>query len=144
MQKAAAIEPGEGCINARHRAAEGYWVQMQWRVKSSNNRVVVLDLLVDGVHEQISPDSAAPSYSTRSQTLEQIVHIVESKNPGLLYSILLVDSMREHVIVGDGPSLAARKAGVAACWPHPISSTSGEILGAMARYCCEPKVPNQF
>jgi len=147
---------------------------MQWRVKSFNNRVVVLDLLVDGLHEPTAPDSAVPSYSAMSQALEQMVHIVESKNPGLLWSILLVDSMREHLTVGAAPSLPAhynqaveglrigpavgscgtaafwnipvvvediasdplwetpcepaRQAGVSACWSHPISSTSGEIL----------------
>jgi hypothetical protein len=163
---------------------------MQWRVKSFNNRVVVLDLLVDGLHEPTAPDSAVPSYSAMSQALEQMVHIVESKNPGLLWSILLVDSMREHMTVGADPSLPAhynqaveglrlgpavgscgtaafwnipvvvediasdplwealcepaRQAGVAACWSHPISNTSREILGAIALYWCEPKTPTQL
>ncbi|MEM7232704.1 MAG: GAF domain-containing protein [Planctomycetota bacterium] len=37
----------------------------------------------------------------------------------------------------------AGKAGVAACWSHPITAESGEVLGAMAVYNREPSSPTQ-
>ena len=35
----------------------------------------------------------------------------------------------------------AKKAGVAACWSHPFTSTSGNVLGALALYSPEPRSP---
>lgn len=36
---------------------------------------------------------------------------------------------------------AAEIAGVAACWSHPVTTTEGEVLGAMALYDVEPSSP---
>lgn len=36
---------------------------------------------------------------------------------------------------------AAALAGVLACWSHPITSTTGDVLGAMALYSTEPSAP---
>ena len=36
---------------------------------------------------------------------------------------------------------AAALAGVSACWSHPITSTTGQVLGAMALYDPEPRRP---
>lgn len=38
---------------------------------------------------------------------------------------------------------AAGLAGVAACWLHPITATEGDVLGAMALYSPEARVPTQ-
>ena len=38
---------------------------------------------------------------------------------------------------------AAGLAGVGACWSHPITATEGDVLGAMALYSPEPRVPTQ-
>ncbi len=38
---------------------------------------------------------------------------------------------------------AAALAGVGACWSHPITSTDGVVLGAMALYADEPRAPTQ-
>ncbi len=35
----------------------------------------------------------------------------------------------------------AKEAGVAACWSHPFTSNSGEVLGALALYAPEPQAP---
>ena len=35
----------------------------------------------------------------------------------------------------------AKKAGVAACWSHPFTSTSGRVLGALAFYSPTPRAP---
>ncbi|NTV48522.1 MAG: PAS domain S-box protein [Geobacteraceae bacterium] len=35
----------------------------------------------------------------------------------------------------------AKKAGVAACWSHPFTSSSGNVLGALALYSSEPCAP---
>ncbi|MDG2411966.1 MAG: response regulator [Halioglobus sp.] len=35
----------------------------------------------------------------------------------------------------------AEKAGVAACWSHPFTSSSGEVLGALALYAAQPESP---
>ena len=37
----------------------------------------------------------------------------------------------------------AKKAGVAACWSHPFSSTTGKVLGALALYSPVPRTPNR-
>lgn len=42
---------------------------------------------------------------TLSETLDAMARVVERKNPGLICSILLVDSKRERITVGAGPSL---------------------------------------
>ncbi len=38
---------------------------------------------------------------------------------------------------------AAAKAGVAACWSHPFTSSSGNVLGALALYASEPEMPTE-
>lgn len=38
---------------------------------------------------------------------------------------------------------AARLAGVAACWSHPVTDARGRVLGAMAIYSTEPASPTQ-
>lgn len=35
----------------------------------------------------------------------------------------------------------AEKAGVCACWSHPFTNSSGEVLGALALYASEPQAP---
>ena len=37
----------------------------------------------------------------------------------------------------------AKKAGVAACWSHPFTSTNGRVLGALALYSPEPRSPTK-
>jgi len=37
----------------------------------------------------------------------------------------------------------AMKAGVAACWSHPFTSSSGEVLGALALYATQPESPSR-
>ncbi|MCG8616386.1 MAG: ATP-binding protein [Desulfobacterales bacterium] len=37
----------------------------------------------------------------------------------------------------------AKKAGVAACWSHPFSSTTGNVLGALALYAPVPRMPTR-
>ena len=37
----------------------------------------------------------------------------------------------------------AKGAGVAACWSHPFTSSSGEVLGAVALYAAQPESPTE-
>jgi signal transduction histidine kinase/CheY-like chemotaxis protein len=39
---------------------------------------------------------------------------------------------------------AAKLAGVAACWSHPIVDSHGHVLGAMALYYTEPRAPERY
>ncbi len=38
---------------------------------------------------------------------------------------------------------AAKIAGVASCWSHPITGSDGTVIGAMALYNCSPRRPSQ-
>jgi PAS domain S-box-containing protein len=124
--------------------------------------------------------------------LEQVLHLlvesVESFNPHLLGSVLLLDPDGRRLRHGAAPSLPefynraidgleigpavgscgtcaytgeriivddvethpywsgfrelARRAGLRACWSHPIASSTGRILGTFAMYYREPRRPD--
>jgi len=185
------INTGEGHIRARHRDSDGAWVCFDWKVKTNAGEVVALGLAAEAEdgEELGSVDRRTTPGTTLKATLTAMVEIVESKNPGLRCSILLLDEERTNVSVGAGPSLpaeynaaveglqigprvgscgtaaywnvpvvvenifedplwtdlreAAKLAGVAACWSQPITTMSGEVLGAMALYNDEPRAPEK-
>jgi signal transduction histidine kinase/ActR/RegA family two-component response regulator len=181
-----------GAANARHRTKAGDWLPFAWQVKMhSGCELAALGLLLresDADDEPAEVDTSGPR-KTMSEILEAMALIVESKNPGMRCSILLLDEAREYVMGGAGPSLpreyneaveglrigpavgscgtaafwnvpvvvecieedplwvdlrgAAALAGVSACWSHPITATSGDVLGAMALYHDEPRAPDR-
>lgn len=101
------LEAGEGQAQARHRTKGGSWQNLSWRAKAQDGQVV---LLGTANHEPVadlsrSEESSSRLNETLATTLEAMVHVVESKNPGLRCSILLIDADHEHVSVGAGPSL---------------------------------------
>lgn len=55
---------------------------------------------------------------------------------------VIVEDIQNDVLWKDLKEQAA-KAGVAACWSHPILSRTGDVLGATALYSTEPRAPTQ-
>lgn len=204
------MDSGHGSCSARHRSSFGEWIPFEWTAKNHQGNTILLGLAssdsisrapsfssapgtnsASSTHSRSStPSSSSDDQGSLPQTLESMVHILESKNPGLRCSILLLDDENQYVSVGAGPSLpaeynqaveglrigpfvgscgtaafwntsivveniaedplwkelrdAAKHAGVAACWSHPVTATNGDVLGAMALYCNEPSSPAQF
>ncbi|MCB9915047.1 MAG: response regulator [Planctomycetes bacterium] len=183
------LQRGAGRVRARHATRSEAWLALEWQVRSHDGESVAFarEPRVGG-----APPSAAhvpPRHATMSDTLDAMARIVESKNPGMRCSILLVDPAREYIIGGAGPSLpdaynraveglrlgpsvgscgtaafwnepvvvedigrdplwehlrgAAALAGVSACWSQPVTSMSGDVLGAMALYADAPGRPTQ-
>ncbi|MDG2272247.1 MAG: GAF domain-containing protein, partial [Halioglobus sp.] len=135
LEKILAAE--EGQVQARHRTKKGSWQPLSWRVKAQDGQVVVLGSSNQGSTNDIRRDQDESSLLTQTltTTLEAMVRVVESKNPGLRCSILLIDSDQEHVSVGAGPSLpdeynaaveglrigpAVGSCGTAAFWNVPV------------------------
>ena len=135
LEKILAAE--EGQVQARHRTKKGCWQPLSWRVKAQDGQVVVLGSSNQGSTNDLRRDQDESSLLTQTltTTLEAMVRVVESKNPGLRCSILLIDSDQEHVSVGAGPSLpdeynaaveglrigpAVGSCGTAAFWNVPV------------------------
>ena len=131
------LEAGEGHAQARHRTKGGSWQLLSWRVKAQDGQVVLLGTANHKPIGDLSRREGEQSLfnETLTITLEAMVHVVESKNPGLRCSILLIDSDQEHVSVGAGPSLpgeynaavqglrigpAVGSCGTAAFWNVPV------------------------
>jgi signal transduction histidine kinase len=55
---------------------------------------------------------------------------------------VIVEDIQNDVLWKDLKEYA-EKAGVAACWSHPVTSKSGQVLGATALYCTEARAPTQ-
>ncbi len=132
-----ALDARGGALHARHRKGDGDWGLLSWRIRTEGDRLVVLGVPCSG------PTSEPPVRSEQSpmlspglkKTLEAAVHVVESKNPGLRCSILLVSADGSRVSVGAGPSLpreynaavegleigpAVGSCGTAAFWNVPV------------------------
>ena len=132
-----ALAAGVGCLTARHRTQDGEWIELDWRIRTDKGKVVALGRWLGeqgGSGEQGGGEEARPRV-TLSQTLEAMALIVETKNPGLRCSILLVDHDDQSISVGAGPSLpeeynqaveglrfgpAVGSCGTAAFWNVPV------------------------
>lgn len=183
-----ALDSGAGFAHARHRTKTEDWVCFDWLVKTGEGGTFALGRLGPEPGTPARPSSAAATAAaSKAETLEAMARIVETSNPGMRCSILLVDQATGRVTVGAGPSLpaaynnaveglhigptvgscgtaaywnvpvvvediandylwrelrdAAALAGVRACWSHPIITTTGSVLGAVALYADEPRVP---
>jgi GAF domain-containing protein len=133
----AALDARTGCVVARHRRADGEWVELAWQLREGGQGCVALG------RPEAAPQSTAPHMqrsaltvsASRTDTLHAMAKIVEAKNPGMRCSILLVDAAGECVTVGAGPSLPAEynaaveglhigpgvgSCGTAAFWNVPI------------------------
>jgi hypothetical protein len=100
------LDTGKGEILARHLTKQDDWRMMSWRVRTDAGRVVALALPHHINETKLNlPGSLTPQKSALAETLERMVHIVESKADGCRCSILLVDTDGEHMSIGAGPSL---------------------------------------
>jgi signal transduction histidine kinase/ActR/RegA family two-component response regulator len=102
-----ALRSGEGRASARHRTRTDEWLHFDWQVKTHSGELAVL-----GLHQSAAEASdergareVPPGRSSMSDLLDAMARIVESNNPGMRCSILLLDEKREHIAVGAGPSL---------------------------------------
>jgi len=96
-------------ITARHTTGDGGWVPLAWDIRIADGAPVVLGRPPAGevgASERPKPDEMTPSRSL-GQTLDAMARVVESKNPGMRCSILLVGPCGRGVSVGAGPSLPA-------------------------------------
>jgi signal transduction histidine kinase/CheY-like chemotaxis protein len=186
-----AVAAGCGFVAARHATKSGDWAAFNWRIQRMRESVYALGEpdRQGVVSEEIRWEDQGKD-QTMNDMLVSIALIVESKNPGMRCSILLVDPKTQRIAEGVGPSLpdeynaavegleigpsvgscgtaafwnvpvivsdietdplwrdlrdAARIAGVSACWSHPITTLSGEVLGAMALYSTVPSAPEPY
>jgi two-component system, cell cycle sensor histidine kinase and response regulator CckA len=116
------LDAETGSTTARHITKGGDSVLFSWEARADAEGCAVLGRLVTedkpGIHEPRitsfvndnptnlpSRNFTSAAALTMSQTLEAMALVVESQNPGLYCSILLIDSEQEHVSVGAGPSL---------------------------------------
>ena len=179
-----------GRVEARHETKSGEWLPLVWHVREHQGEAVAFGRPSREAGGEGPPSTdSGPRNATMGDTLNAMALIVESKNPGLRCSILLVDPNREYIIGGAGPSLpvaynqaveglrlgpsvgscgtaafwnepvvvedivrdplwqdlreAAAIAGVRACWSHPVTTTGGDVLGAMALYSDAPSAPTR-
>ena len=132
----AALSTESGCVSARHETKDGEWLAFRWEVRTHGEGCVVLGRSEDPALEAQPNESRPPAQQvTLSQTLEAMARIVESQNPGMLCSILLMDSEGEYIIGGAGPSLPQEyneaveglrigpmvgSCGTAAFWNEPV------------------------
>ncbi len=131
------LASGSGCVRARHRTKSDDWVAFDWKVQVEDEEVYSLGIQVpDGDGDACPRDvPMATDRESMAEMLEAMALIVESKNPGMKCSILLVDETRRTVSVGAGPSLPAEynaavgglkigplvgSCGTAAYWNTPV------------------------
>ena len=131
------LAAGDGKALARHRTKGDGWLPLTWRAKVQDGKIAVLGSSNQGLIVGLSRDDDDYSLSKQelTSTLEAMVYVVESKNPGLRCSILLIGEDQEHVMVGAGPSLpdeyneaveglrigpAVGSCGTAAFWSVPV------------------------
>ncbi len=103
-----AVESG-GDVSARIQDKDGDWVPLDWSVRSDfDNNTAILGLLTaDTTGAQISLMPSERIYSSKIlETLDAMARIVESNNPGLRCSILLIDKDQKYITSGAGPSLS--------------------------------------
>ncbi len=99
------LDMGEGEVLARHLTKQDDWRLLRWRVKTDAGRVVALAMSHRATETEVKiPEPLTSQKSSLTETLEGMVHIVESKADGCRCSILLMESDGEHVSVGAGPS----------------------------------------
>ena len=93
-------------VVARHATKSGNWVNMVWRLRQHNGECFATG--EPGSELAVATSTArAGDAGNLAQTLDAMARIVESNNPGMLCSILLVDDRGERIVGGAGPSLPA-------------------------------------
>jgi hypothetical protein len=136
----AALDARTGCVVARHRRADGGWVELAWQLRVGDDGCVAFGRPEAAAQAapEAAPQATAPHAPrpkprigpTRSDTLQAMAKIVEAKNPGMRCSILLVDAAGECVTVGAGPSLpeAYKRIGVS----KPLVSRAERATSGMS------------
>ncbi len=112
-------------------------------VEDTNPGMLCSILLVEPGQECISV-GAGPSLPDEYNAAVEGLHIgpaVGSCGTAAFWNVpIVVENIAEDPL-WEGLRHAAELAGVLACWSHPITSTDGEVLGAMALYYTEPRAP---
>jgi len=92
---------------ARHNTKAGEWVQMQWRFRDHNGQVFATGQPAADATALAKPSGQPDDATSLAETLDAMARIVETSNPGMLCSILLIDDRGERIVGGAGPSLPA-------------------------------------
>ena len=100
------LEMGSGNIVACHQTKQGDWIEFEWQIKSSAEKLVALGALYE------DPSSSTGSYraqtaelpSTMHEVLKEMALIIEEERPGMKCSVLLLDD-NGRLEGGAGPSL---------------------------------------
>jgi two-component system, cell cycle sensor histidine kinase and response regulator CckA len=102
----AMLDAGAGRLSARHKDQGGSWLQLEWRIQTHAGAAVALGTLGKHVEpcDPHVPTGTVAAHKTIYKTLRAMALIVESKNPGLRCSILLIDQEHQTVMIGAGPS----------------------------------------
>ena len=113
-------------------------------VEASNPGMRCSILLVDRKTDRVTV-GAGPSlpaeYNSAVDGL-QIGPAVGSCGTAVFWNVpVVVENISEDLLWAELRD-AAGLAGVCACWSHPIASTDGTVLGAVALYADEPRAPN--
>lgn len=104
-----AVEGSRACLVARHATRDGGWIELDWRLETFDAQVYALGHVCAArgpdENDDSSDDDEAATTDSQARLLADMARIVESKNPGMRCSIVLVDRTRSHITVGAGPSL---------------------------------------
>ena len=114
-------------------------------VELKNPGLLCSILLVDEAHERVTV-GAGPSLPAEYNAAVEGLAIgpaVGSCGTAAFWNVpVVVEDIAQDPLWRELRETAAL-AGVGACWSHPITSTAGEVLGAMALYDTRPSVPTQ-
>ena len=114
-------------------------------VEAKNPGMMCSILLVDESGERVSV-GAGPSFPDEYNAAVEGLQIgptVGSCGTAAFWNIpVVVENIYEDPLWRDLRE-AAKIAGVSACWSHPITTTSGDVLGAMALYDRVPNAPDK-
>ena len=103
-----ALRAGNGIAMGRHATKSGDWIPFAWRLQTEDGVLHALgEPSVPGSPSPAERASILGKNESMGETLTAMALIVESKNPGMRCSILLVDPETQRITVGAGPSLPA-------------------------------------
>ena len=129
-----------------HRSAIAQKLEtMALIVEAKNPGMKCSILLIDQGGQNVKV-GAGPSLPAEYNTAVEGLRIgpgVESCGTAAFWNVPVVVEDIQHDPLWTDLRDTAGNAELRACWSHPILSTSGEVLGAMALYNAEPSIPEK-
>ncbi|MGI9259688.1 MAG: ATP-binding protein [Gammaproteobacteria bacterium] len=114
-------------------------------VEAQNPGMLCSILLVDAEHTKVSVGAGPSLPQAYNDAVEglQIGPAVGSCGSSAFWNVPVIVNDISTDPLWRNLRDAAAIAGVSACWSHPVTSTNGEVLGAMALYNRKPLVPTE-